>query len=315
MRMLVYLAKRLTLSVVVLWGLATVTFFMIHVLVPGDPVRRTLGARVSDEIIEKTRAQLGLDRPVFEQYGAFLNRLLHGDLGTSLALNSPVNDVLSQRLTPSISLILYGLTIALVIGIPLGVLSALRPNRPTDHIVRVGTTFLFGTPSFWLGLILALLFGLQLGWFPVSGYEPGVAGFFRTLTLPALTLGLSLVVIVTRTVRANMIAVLDQEYIEAARSRGLSEVRVVGKLAFRNAIMPTITVMGSIIGFLIGGTVVIEQVFQIPGMGSLLVKAILQRDYDIVLAVTLVSGTAVVLVSFLTDVLQSALDPRIRLGR
>lgn len=312
--MIRYLAKRLASSLVVLLGLATVTFFMIHILVPGDPVRRALGARVSEETINSVRADLGLDQPVVEQYFAFLSDLLRGDLGTSLALSSPVSDVLGQRLGPSVYLIVYGLIIALVIGVPLGIASAVKPNRTADHAIRFGTTFLFGMPNFWLGLMIALLFGLHLGWFPVSGYEPGIVGALKTLTLPALTLGLSLVVIVTRSVRANMIVVLSQEYIEAARSRGLSEARVVGKLAFRNAIMPAVTTLGSIVGLLIGGTVVIEQVFQIPGVGTLLVKAILQRDYQIVLAVTLVAGTAVVVVSFLTDLLQALLDPRVRLG-
>jgi peptide/nickel transport system permease protein len=308
-----YVARRLALSVVVVWGLATVTFFMLHLLVPGDPVRRALGPRASEETIGNLRHQLGFDRPILEQYGSFLGGLLHGDLGTSLSLSAPVSQILGDRIVPSVLLIAYGLFVAFAIGLPLGVLSAIRPNGTADHGVRIGTTFVFGMPVFWLGLILALVFGLKLGWFPVSGYRSGVGGTFKTLTLPALTLGLSLVVIVTRTLRSNLINVLKSEYIEAARSRGLSERRIVGKLAMRNAIMPTFTILGALIGYLIGGTVVIEQVYQIPGAGSLLVRSILQRDFQTVLAVTLISGAAVVMVSFLTDVLQAVLDPRVRL--
>lgn len=302
------------MSVVVLWGLATVTFFMLHTLVPGDPVRRALGARATDATIEKARDQLGLNDPVLLQYWHFLSGAVRGDFGTSLSLSSPVSTILTDRMVPSVLLIGYGLLVAFLIGVPLGIWSAVRPNGAVDHGIRIGTTFVFGMPIFWLGLILALVFGLKLSWFPVSGYDSGIGGIVRTLTLPAITLGLSLVVIVTRTLRSNLISVLKSEYIEAARSRGLSERRIVGKLAMKNAIMPTFTILGALLGYLIGGTVLIEQVYQIPGAGSLLVRSILQRDFEVVLAVTLLSGAAVVVAGFLTDVLQAVLDPRVRLG-
>lgn len=312
--MISYIARRLALSVVVLWGLATVTFFMLYLLVPGDPVRRALGPRAPDAAVDRLRDQLGLNDALIVQYWHFLSGAVHGDFGTSLSLSSPVSTVLADRMVPSILLIGYGLLIAFAIGVPLGIWSAVRPNRPVDHGIRLATTFVYGMPVFWLGLIFALVFGLKLGWFPVAGYDSGLGGTLRTLTLPALTLGLSLVVIVTRTIRSNLINVLKSDYIEAARSRGLSERRVVGKLAMRNAVMPTFTILGALLGYLIGGTVLIEQVYQIPGTGSLLVRSILQRDFEIVLAVTLLSGAAVVTVGLLTDVLQAVLDPRVRLG-
>ncbi|CAN5322874.1 ABC transporter permease [soil metagenome] len=311
--MLRYTLHRLLLCFVVLFGLATAVFFIMH-LVPGDPVRVALGSRATLETVTRVRHELGLDRSLFAQYLTFLGDLTHLDFGRSLALNAPVSDVAGQRAMPTLLLIAYGLVLALLIGIPLAVAAALRPNGVVDHSVRFFTTFAFGMPTFWLGLILALLLGLRLGWFPVSGYEPGLIGVIKTLTLPALTLGLSLAVIVVRTLRSNLIDVLKTEYIEAARSRGLSEFRVVGIHAMRNAIMSTLTILSVAVGYLIGGTVVIEAVFQIPGAGSLLVKAVQQRDYEIVQALALISGTAVVAISFLTDLTQAAIDPRVRLG-
>ena len=309
-----YLAKRLALSVIVLWGLASVTFLTVH-LVPGDPVRQALGPRASAETIKAVRHQLSLDRPLPAQYLAYMNDLIHGNLGTSLSLSAPVSHVLSQRVAPSILLIGYGLIFALAIGVPLAIAAALRPNGVIDHTVRLTTTFLFGMPTFWLGLMVALLFGLKLRWFPVSGYRTGPSGVLQTLTLPALTLGLSMVVIVTRTLRSNLIDTLKSEYVEAARSRGMSEFRIVTRHAMRNAVMPTLTILSAVVGYLIGGTVVIEAVFQIPGAGSLLVHSILAHDNQIVQAIALASGVAVVAISLATDLLQAALDPRVRLQR
>jgi peptide/nickel transport system permease protein len=170
-------------------------------------------------------------------------------------------------------------------------------------------------PAFWLGLMLALIFGLDLGWFPVSGYSGGIGGLLRTLTLPALALGLALAAVVVRTLRSSLLEVLQTEYIEAARSRGLRELRVVGKHALRNSVMNTLTILTVNVGFLIGGTVVIEAVFQIPGLGSLLVEAVEKRDYQLVQALVLLAGAAVVLASLAADLVQAFLDPRVRLAR
>ena len=314
MLMAKYIGRRLLLCVLVLWGLATVTFFLVH-LIPGDPVRLALGPRVPQAVVNEVRRRLGLDNSLPSQYLSYLKMLIHGNLGKSLSLNSTVTYLLGQRVLPSLLLISYGLVIAVVIGVPLAIASALQPNRGIDHGTRLFTTILFGMPAFWLGLMIALLFGLKLNWFPVSGYQGGVSGFFRTLTLPAFTLGLSLVVLVTRSLRSNLIQVLDSEYVEAARSRGMSEWRIVFKHSMRNAVMPTFTILSAVLGFLISGTVIIEQVFQIPGAGSLLVQAILARDYSLVQALALIAGTLVVVASLITDVLQAVLDPRIRLSR
>jgi peptide/nickel transport system permease protein len=311
---LTYLARRLALSVVVLCGLLVATFVIVH-LVPGDPVQQLLGSRATPQAIAAARHSVGLDQPLLQQFARFAGGAVHGDFGRSIPLNAPVSQVIGPRLLPSALLIGYGLALALLIGVPLAVVAAVRPNRGADNLIRLSTTFAFAMPTFWLGLMLALLLGLRLGWFPVSGYDRSVGGFFRTLTLPALTIGLSLAVVVVRTLRSNLLEVLRSEYVEAARSRGLSEVRIVGKHAMRNAVTGTVTILSVNVGFLIGGTVVIEAVFQIPGAGSLLVQAVQRRDYELIQVLALLAGTAVVVVGLLADLLQAVLDPRVRLSR
>ena len=306
-----YILKRVMISMFVLVALAAASFLLIH-LVPGDPVRQMLGSGATPENIEAVRNQLGLDEPLFTQFHTFMSNTFTGQFGESITLRTPISELIGSRITPSLLLIGYGVFIALLIGVPLATLAALRPQGVADNIIRIATTFTFAMPTFWLGLVLALVFGLQLGIFPVSGYEPGVAGFFRTLTLPALTLGLSLVAMVVRTLRTQLLVVLDSEYIEAARARGISERRIIGIHAMRNSIMTTITVIAVQIGFLIGGTVVLEYVFQIPGMGTLLIDAVTDRDIPLVATITVLTGAAVVIVSLVTDLIQLALDPRVR---
>ena len=312
--MLGYFVQRVLLALVVLFGLAVATFLIMH-LVPGDPVQQTLGNRATPESIATAREQLGLDEPLLVQFGSFVSNAVTGDLGYSLTLNAPVAEVVGQRVAPSVLLIAYGLVVAIVIGMPLAIAAALRPHGVVDHGIRLVTTFAFAMPAFWLGLMLALFFGLWLKLLPVSGYEPGLGGLLRTLTLPALTLGLALATIVVRTLRSGLLEVLDTEYIEAARSRGLSERSVVVKHALRNAVMPTLTVVSVNLGFLIGGTVVVEAVFQIPGLGSLLLQSVQRRDYELVQALALLAGSAVVLIALVTDLLQAVVDPRVRLVR
>jgi peptide/nickel transport system permease protein len=308
-----YLIRRVALAAVVLFGLLVATFFIIH-LVPGDPVRIVLAGRATPATIARVHHQLGLDRPLWTQFTLYASHTLQGNFGTSFTLDSPVAQVIGQRLGPSAALIGYGMLLSVLIGVPLAIVAALRPNSWLDNAIRLGTTLTFALPGFWLGLMLALIFGLALGWFPVSGYTPGVVGILRTLTLPALALGLALAGVVVRTLRSSLLEVLQSEHIEATRSRGLSELRVVGKHAMRNSAMNTLTILSVNIGFLIGGTVVLEQVFQIPGLGSLLVAAVEKRDYQLVQALTLLAGAAVVLASLATDVVQALLDPRVKLA-
>jgi ABC-type dipeptide/oligopeptide/nickel transport system permease component len=201
-----------------------------------------------------------------------------------------------------------------VIGVPLAILAALRQGGWLDNSIRVLTTFTFAMPPFWLGLMLALLLGFELKWFPVSGYQSGIGGILRTCTVPALTIGLGLLVIVVRNLRANLVTVLHSEYIEAARARGYSELRVVYKHAMRNSIVGLITILASLFGFVVGLLVLVESVFRIPGAGTLLVQAVSKRDYQLVQTLVFLSGAFVVVIGFLADAAYAWLDPRIRLA-
>jgi peptide/nickel transport system permease protein len=309
-----YLIRRVALAVVVLFGLLVATFFIIH-LVPGDPVRIVLGGHATPQAIAATRHDLYLDRPLLTQFWLYVSHTLRGDFGTAFTLGAPVGQILSERVGPSAALIAYSMIVALVVGVPLAIVAAVRPNGVVDNAIRLATTFAFAMPGFWLGLMLALIFGLELRWFPVSGYSGGIGGILRTVTLPALTLGLPLATVVVRTLRSSLLDVLQSEYIDAARSRGLRELRIVGKHAMRNSLMNTLTILSVNIGFLIGGTVVIEQVFQIPGLGSLLVQAVEKRDYQLVQALAVLAGAAVVLAALASDIEQALIDPRVRLAR
>jgi len=308
-----YLIRRVGLALVVLFGLLVATFFIIH-LVPGDPVRIVLGLHATPAAVASARHALGLDRPLPTQFWLYVSHSVQGQFGEAYTLNSPVGQIVGQRIGPSAALIVYAMVLALLIGIPLAILAALRPNGILDNILRLGTTFTFAMPAFWLGLMLALIFGLGLGWFPVSGYQGGLGGNLRTLTLPALTLGLALSTVVMRTLRSSLLEVLQSDYIDAARSRGLRELRIVGRHGLRNALMNTLTILSVNVGFLIGGTLILEQVFQIPGVGSLLFNAVEKRDYQLVQTVALLAGAAVVFASLLADIVQAFLDPRVRLG-
>jgi len=311
--MVSYLIRRVGLALVVLFGLLVATFFIIH-LVPGDPVRIVLGLHATPAAIANVRHQLGLDRPLLTQFWLYVSHSVQGQFGEAYTLNAPVGQIVGQRIGPSAALILYAMFLALLIGIPLAILATLRPNSILDNFLRLGTTFTFAMPAFWLGLMLALIFGLGLNWFPVSGYQGGLGGNLRTLTLPALTLGLALSTVVMRTLRSSLLEVMQSDYIDAVRSRGLRELRIVGRHGLRNALMNTLTILSVNVGFLIGGTLILEQVFQIPGVGSLLFNAVEKRDYQLVQTLALLAGAAVVFASLLADIVQAFLDPRVRLG-
>ena len=308
-----YLLRRVIAAVPVVIGLSIAAFLIIH-LVPGDPVQQMLGARANPETVAAVNHELGLDRPLPEQYLNFVAGAVVGDFGESITLNQPVTTLVRQRSIATFWLLLYGVFVALLIGVPLAVWSAVRRDRWADQIIRLFSTVAFGMPTFWLGLVLALIFGLELGWLPVGGYTDSFPGLLVSLTLPAITLGLSLTAILIRTLRSSLLESLSSDYVEAARARGLSERRVVLRYGLRNSLGAMITIIAVNIGYLIGGTVVIETVFQIPGLGSLLVDASLRRDYTLVTALTLVAGVAVVAISLATDLIYAYLDPRVRLG-
>ncbi|MFT3866693.1 MAG: ABC transporter permease [Solirubrobacterales bacterium] len=311
--MLTYILKRLLVSLVVLLGIALGTFLMIH-LIPGDPAKIQLGIHATPEAVERLHHQWGLDRSLPEQFWLYLGNIVTFHFGQSVAFNSAISELVTHRVGPTAILLLYGIVISLVIGVPLAIVAALRQGGWIDNAIRVLTTFTFAMPPFWLGLMLALLLGFELKLFPVSGYQSGVGGILRTLTVPALTIGLGLLVIVVRNLRASLVTVLHSEYVEAARGRGFGEIRVVGKHAMRNSAIGLITILASLFGFLVGLLVLVEQVFQIPGAGTLLVQAVSKRDYQLVQTLVFLSGAFVVVVGFLADIAYGWLDPRIRLA-
>jgi ABC-type dipeptide/oligopeptide/nickel transport system permease component len=311
--MLVYLVKRLIVSIVVLLGIALGTFLMIH-LIPGDPAKIQLGVHATPEAVERLHKEWGLDKSLPQQFWIYLGNIVTFNFGESTAFSSGVSELIGTRVGPTAVVLVYGILISLVVGVPLAIWAALRQGGWIDNAIRVVTTFTFAMPPFWLGLMLSLLLGYKLGWFPVSGYETGIGGILRTCTLPALTVGLGLLVIVVRNLRANLVTVLHSEYIEAARARGYSELRVVSKHAMRNSIVGLVTILASLFGFIVGLLVLVENVFRIPGAGTLLVQAVAKRDYQLVQTLVFLSGAFVVIVGLLADFAYAWLDPRIRLA-
>jgi peptide/nickel transport system permease protein len=301
-------------AVPVLLGVSLIAFLLIH-FVPGDPVRIALGPKASKGAVEAARHALRLDRPLPLQYAQFVGGVFRGDLGYSIQQNTSVGSILGPRVTPSIFLILYAVAISTVLAVPLGIVSALRRDRLVDHLIRVFMLTTMAMPSFWLALVLVELASLRLHLLPVAGYGNGFVEHLRDLTLPALTIGLYLAPMLIRTLRGSIIEVLRSDFVEAARARGLAERRVIAKHVLRNASIATITILAVNIGFLISGTVVIEVVFDIPGLGSLIVNATEARDYPIVQALTLIFGVMVILVNLLSDVAYALIDPRVRLER
>ena len=307
-----YILRRLVQAIPVLFGVTLIVFFMIH-LVPGDPARTMLGVRATPSRVAALHREWGLDRSVPEQYWLYLKRLLHGNLGTSLFYRVSTASLIRGRLPVTLWLIAYGTLLSIVIALPLATLAATRKDKAADQAVRAVPLVGLGFPPFWLGIMLLLAFGLHLGrLFPVGGYGNGFFGHLHSMFLPALTVALGISPLLIRSLRASLLQVLESDYVTTARSKGLSERRVLARHALRNAVVSTVAVLGVNIAFLVGATVVIEQVFALPGIGQLMLNSIFQRDFPVVQGVTLVFGILVVLVYLATDVLHSFLDPRVR---
>jgi peptide/nickel transport system permease protein len=307
------LRRRLPQSFLVLIGVSIVAFGLIH-LVPGDPARIALGPRASGEAVAAAHHQLGLDKPLLSQYLSFVGGALHGDFGYSLQQRASVGGLVAPRIAPSMLLILYATVISVLLAVPLGLISALRRDRIPDHVIRIVTMVTFAMPAFWLALVLVELLSLRSHVFPVSGYSGNALNKLRDLTLPALTIALYLTPMLVRTLRSSVIDILGSDFVDAARARGLSEQRILFKHVLRNASIATITVLAVNLGFLISGTVVIEVVFDIPGLGSMIVNAVQTRDFPLVQALTLIFGVIVIAVNLLADVAYALVDPRVRQG-
>jgi peptide/nickel transport system permease protein len=307
-----FILRRMLQAIPVLFGVTVLVFFMIH-LVPGDPARTMLGVHATPQRVAFLHHQWGLDRSVPEQYWLFMKRLIHGNLGYSLFYRVSTWSLISGRLPVTLWLIAYGTVLSVLIALPLALVAATRKDRPADHTVRAVPLVGLGFPPFWLGIMLLLAFGLHLGrLFPVGGYGEGPIGHLHSMFLPALTVALGISPILIRSLRASLLQVLESDYITTARSKGLPERRVLLRHALRNAVISTVSVLGVNIGFLVGGTLVIEQVYALPGIGQLMINSIFQRDFPVVQGITLVFGIMVVLVYLTTDVVHSLLDPRVR---
>ncbi len=307
-----YILRRLLQAIPVVIGVTVIVFFMIH-LVPGDPARTMLGNHATPKRVALLHHQWGLDRSLPAQYELFMKRLLHANLGESLIYNVSAWSLIWGRLPVTLWLVGYGTVLSILIAIPLAVIAASRKDAVRDQVVRVVPLIGLGFPPFWLGIMLLLAFGLHLGrHFPVGGYGSGPIGHLHSMFLPALTVALAIAPILIRSLRASLLQVLESDYITTARSKGIPERRVLMRHALRNAVVSTVSVLGVNIGFLVGGTVVIEQVFAIPGIGQLMLSSVFNRDFPVVQGVTLVFGVMVVLVYLATDVLHSLLDPRVR---
>jgi len=309
-----FVLRRLLLLVPVAIGVTIIVFFMIH-LIPGDPARTILGIHATPRAIAILHQEWGLNRPLASQYWLFIDRLVHGDLGRSLYYSQPAAGLIWGRLPATLWLIIYSAVVAIVISIPLAMLAATRKNGIRDHVVRVVPLLGLGMPPFWVGLLLQYALALTFHIFPVTGYGSGIGGHVRSMFLPSLTVAIALAPVVIRSLRASMLNVLGADYITTARSKGVPGRRLFVRHVLRNAIIPAVTVLGINIGFLIGGTLIVENVFALPGIGSLMIQSIFNRDFPVVQGVTLIFGVLVVLVNLLTDVAYASLDPRVRFDR
>jgi len=305
-----FLRKRLLHTIPVLFGILVLVFLMVR-LIPGDPARIMLGTHASDESVAALRAELGLDEPIWQQFLVFTTNVAQGKLGTSLVFRRPVIDVIYERMVPTLFLVSYAALLSLFITIPLSLWAALRQNRVPDHAVRIGSTLTLSMPSFWLGLNLLIVFAVRIPLFPVAGYGNTFSDRLWHLFLPAVTIMLVLAPMLIRSLRSSIIDVLKAPYVEFARAKGVGEQRVLRRHVLRNALISMVTILGLNIGWLIGGTVVIETVFTIAGLGSLMVSSIYARDYPVIQGVTLLFAFLVVLINLLTDLVYSMLDPRV----
>ncbi|HET8679228.1 MAG TPA: ABC transporter permease [bacterium] len=311
-----YLIRRLILAVPTVLGVVTAVFLLIR-LVPGDVVTQLIGleANLPRGRAEELRKLFGIDRPLHVQFADYMSNVARGDLGTSLRTGRAVGPELTRRFPVTLQLAFMGLLVAIAIGIPVGILAALRRGRVADYLATAFVLLGLSVPSFWLGVLLILLFALRLGWLPPTGYiSPGesLSGNLLHMILPALSLGLVLAAASTRIVRSSLLEVLNRHYIRTARAKGLWESAVVLRHALRNALIPVVTVIGLQFGTLLGGTVIIEQIFSLPGIGRFALEGINLRDYPVIQGAVLAIALSFALVNLFVDLCYGFLDPRIR---
>jgi len=304
------LPRRLVHLVVLLFGITLVTFFLLR-LIPGDPALAILGSSYTHARATAIDISLGLNKPIWTQYGLFMDRLFHGSLGYSFFYNSPATTVILQHVPPTLFLVVYSAVLAAVISLPLGFISGLRRGGIVDQSTRVFFTISFAMPAFWLGIILLLVFSVHIQAFPISGFGSGFIGHLYYLFLPALTIALGFSTVLVRSLRASTIATMQAEFVDTARMKGISRARVLRRHVFRNAVLAVVAVYGVNLAYLISGTVLVENVFSLPGLGQLLVNSVSDRDYPVVQGVALLFAVLIVAINLLTDITQASLDPRV----
>jgi peptide/nickel transport system permease protein len=312
--MFAYIVRRVLATIPVMVIVALFVFSLLYIA-PGDPAAIIAGDQATPADIARIRVSLGLDRPFLVRFGDWAWHILHGDLGTSIFTNLPVTHMIAQRIEPTVSLMVLTLVFSVLIAVPLGVIAAWKQGSIIDRLVMVFAVFGFSVPVFVMGYVLAYVFALQLDWLPVQGFTPiedGFWPFLRNLILPSLALGLIYIALIARITRATMLEVLSQDYIRTAKAKGVGQRAVLFLHALKNAAVPIVTVIGIGVALLIGGTVLTESVFAIPGLGRLTVDAILRRDYPVIQGVVLLFSFVYVLVNLAIDLFYTLLDPRIR---
>lgn len=312
--MLSFIVRRIITTIPVMAFVALFVFSLLYIA-PGDPAAVIAGDQASPADVERIRASLGLDRPYLVRFAEWFFRVLQGDLGTSIFTSLPVTQLIAQRIEPTVSLMVLTLIFAVTIAVPLGVVAAWKAGTWIDRSVVAFAVFGFSVPVFVIGYLLAYTFALKLDWVPVQGYTPlsqGIWPWFKNLILPAITLGTVYIALIARITRATMLDVLQQDYIRTARSKGLAQDSILFLHALKNAAVPIITIIGIGVALLIGGAVVTESVFAIPGLGRLTLDAILRRDYPVIQGVVLIFSFVYVLVNLVIDLIYTLVDPRIR---
>ena len=308
-----FVPLRLLQSIPVIFGVTVVVFVMVHLL-PGNPALAILGQTATPERVASLNHQLGLDKPLWDQYLLFLGHLVQGNLGTSITYQRPVSELVVEAVPITMSLLAFALVLSLVISVPLAAMAASAPGRTRDLAVRVFTLVGQGMPQFWVGIMLILLLAVNAGAFPVGGYGETPLEHWYYLFLPALTLAIAMCPTIIRSLRASTINVLGSDYVGTARSKGAGGVALFRRHVVRNAAIPTVSIIGVNLGYLVGGSLVIERVFAVPGLGSLMINAIFARDFPTIQAVALIVALFVIAVGILTDVVYTAIDPRVDLS-
>lgn len=315
--MLAYITKRL-LSLIPVLAVVTIAIFLIIHITPGNPAAAILGMEASQEEIEQLNQDLGLDRPILEQYTSWVANVFKGDLGDSIFMNQPVSEAIAEHITPTLSLAILAQVIAILLAIPFGIIAAYKRGSIADYTLMGISLLGMALPSFLLGLFLMLFVGVKLQWLPVAGYEPLSSGLWehmKHLILPGISLGTIQAALITRMTRSSMLEVLNLNFIKTARSKGLHEMKVLFKHAFRSAFLPILTVIGQTFGTLVTGAVVVEAIFNIPGLGQLILNSIARRDFVVIQGVVLVVTLMYVTINLIIDLLYGAVDPRVRLDR